>query len=171
MPQSLFYTCPLPAWVSAEHDVPWSPSPLPSFLPPWCTHPAPTPLAPASLAWGRGKTCVCLCTDPTTLSQPSATTPQDGGEGTRSSPPFPILPCPPRFQVLPPNWSQASGTGPSGAGAGQHPISGAPFLSSSCAPCRLTGPGDGPQPQLTATHTAELSHVPWGGLTLGTASG
>jgi len=47
--------------------------------------------------------------------------------------------------------------------------SGVSILSSSCAPCRLTGPGDGPQPQLTATHTAELSHAPQGPLTLGTA--
>lgn len=80
---------------------------------------------------------------------------------------LPTVPHSSMSLVLPPNWSQAAGTGPRRAGAGQHPISGALFLSSSCAPCRLTGPGDRPQPLLTATHAAELSHAPQAGLTLG----
>lgn len=135
--QSVFYT-----WVSAEHDVPQSSSPVPSsFLPPWCAHPAPAPLTPASLAWGRGRTCVCLCTDWATLSQPSATTPWSVGKEQGAAH------CRPAPLVLHQNWSQAAGTGPSGStAAGQHPISRDSFFSSSCVTCRQTGPGEGPQP-------------------------
>ena len=102
----------------------------------------------------------------TTLNQPSAITPLAGGEGARGSPLFPVLPRPRcSLQTGPKQLEQD----PVEQERDSTPSLGLHFFPPPCAPCRLTGPGDGPQPQLTATRTPELSHTPWGGLTLGTA--
>lgn len=95
----------------------------------------------------------------TTLSQCSATTPLAGWGRSEGLPTVPVLPHP---HWSPPQTCPKQLEQDIGRQEWEIPISGAPFLSSSCAPCRLTGPGNGPQPQ-------SVSHIPHGGLTIGTA--